>query len=299
MQQPEDTAKGFGLALSSYVLWGIFPIYFFLLRHVSALEVLVHRVIWSMLLLLLISALIKHPTKWYDLLKSKGVLVPCVFSTLFLSINWIIYIWAIANGMAIEGSLGYFINPLISVLMAVIFLGERLNKYQLTAILFALIGVLFLVFKVGEFPWVALSLALSFGTYGLIHKKFEVDAFAGLTLETIIAAPLAITYMGYLFAVGQNFFLTVDWQTDILLLAAGVITSLPLLLYLASLPQLRLSTVGLLQYIAPTLQFSVAIYILNEPFNRDKFIAFCIIWTGLLIFCFDTIRQRRLRNNPK
>ncbi len=121
MQQPEDTAKGFGLALSSYTLWGIFPVYFFLLRHVSAFEVLVHRVIWSMLLLLLISAFIKNRTKWYDLLKTKETLVPCMLSTLFLSANWLIYIWAVANGMAIEGSLGYFINPLISVLMAVVF----------------------------------------------------------------------------------------------------------------------------------------------------------------------------------
>jgi len=291
MQQSEDTVKGFGLAVSSYVLWGIFPIYFFLLRHVTAFEVLVHRVIWSMLLLLLISAFINRQTKWYDLLKTKEALIPCLFSTLFLSINWVIYIWAVANSMAIEGSLGYFINPLISVLMAVIFLGERLNKYQLSAIGFAVIGVLFLIFKVGEFPWVALSLALSFGIYGLIHKKFEVDAFAGLTLETIIAAPLAIAYLTFLFVTGQNAFLSTDWQTDSLLLAAGIITSLPLLLYLASLPQLRLSTVGLLQYIAPTLQFLVAVYILNEPFN--------IIWIGLFIFSFDTIRQRRLRNkNP-
>ncbi len=163
--------------------------------------------------------------------------------------------------------------------------------------MFAVIGVLFLIFKVGEFPWVALSLALSFGIYGLIHKKFEVDAFAGLTLETIIAAPLAMIYLLYLFVVGKNSFLAIDSQTDTLLLAAGIITSLPLLLYLASLPQLRLSTVGLLQYTAPTLQFLVAIYILGEPFNQDKLIAFCIIWIGLLIFSFDIIKQRRLRNS--
>ena len=296
MAQNEDTAKGFWLALSSYSLWGIFPIYFYWLRHVSAVEVLVHRIIWSMLLLLAISFFIKNRTKWYELFKSRATLIPCLFSTLFLSTNWLIYIWAVGNGMAVEGSLGYFINPLISVVMAVLFLDERLNRYQVTAIVFAVVGVLFLVVKVGEFPWVALSLAFSFGMYGLIHKKFEVDAFAGLTFETVIAAPLAIAYLAYLFGAGQSSFLSINWQTDALLLAAGVITSLPLLLYLASLPELRLSTVGLLQYTAPSLQFLVAIYILGEPFNQDKLIAFCIIWAGLLVFCFDIIRQRRLRN---
>ena len=299
MQQNEDTARGFWLALCGYLLWGIFPIYFYLVRHVSAPEILAHRVIWSMVLLLAISIFIDNKTTWYQLLKSKQTLIPSLFSTLFLSTNWLIFIWAIGNERAVEASLGYFINPLISVLMAVVFLHERLNIYRLIAIVLAVFGVMFLVFKVGEFPWIALTLAITFGTYGLIHKKYDVDAFAGLTLETIIAAPLAIFYMCYLFLTDQNSFLSLNWQTDGLLLSAGVVTSLPLLLFLAALPQLRLSTVGLLQYIVPTLHLLVAIYIFKEPFNSDKFLAFCIIWTGLLVFSFDTIRQRQLKNKFK
>ncbi len=294
-----DTAKGFWLAFAGYSLWGIFPIYFYLVRHVSAPEVLAHRIIWSMVLLLCISYLFKSKVKWHQLVKSASTLVPCLFSSLFLSTNWLIFIWAIGNQMAIEGSLGYFINPLISVLMGMIFLGERLNKYQIIAISFAFIGVLFLIFKVGQFPWVALSLAITFAIYGLIHKKYGVDALAGLTLETIIAAPLAVLFMVYLFACEQNAFLAINHWTDSLLLMAGIVTSLPLLLFLSALPLLRLSTVGLLQFIVPTLHLLVAIYVLAEPFNQNKFFAFCIIWTGLLIFSFDTIRQRRLRNKSK
>ena len=296
MKQNEDTVKGFWLAISGYLLWGIFPIYFHLVRDVSALEVLSHRIIWSMVLLLAIGVFLGKRKKWHDLIKSRKTLVPCIFSALLLSVNWLIYIWAVANQMVLEGSLGYFINPLISVLMAVVVLGERLNKFQLTAIVFALSGVLFMILKVGYVPWVALSLALTFATYGLIHKRYSIDAFAGLTLETILCVPLAIAFMAYLFSVEQQAFLATSWRTDALLLAAGIITTLPLLLFLASLSNLRLSTVGLLQYIVPSLHFFVAIYILNEPLSDDKLITFCLIWFGLLIFTYDIVRQRRLKN---
>lgn len=296
MQQNEDTVRGFWLALSSYLLWGVFPIYFYLLREVSAAEVLTHRIIWSMILLLAINFFRAGRSQWYQLAKSRNTLLPCLFSALFLSLNWLIYIWAVANGRAIEASLGYFINPLISVAMAVVFLGEKLNKFQLTALGLATAGVAFMVFKVGEMPWIAFSLALSFGTYGLIHKRFAVDPFSGLTLETVIISPLAIGYLTYLISIDKHAFLTSGWQVDGLLLAAGLITTMPLLLFLASLPQLRLSTVGLLQFTAPTLQMLVAIFVLGEVLSRDKLIAFCIIWLGLLVFCYDVFLKRRLKN---
>ena len=299
MQHNEDTAQGFWLALSGYILWGIFPIYFYILREVSAPEVLVHRIIWSMLLLLVIGFFRKQNISWQQLATSRESLVPCLFSALFLSINWLIFIWAVANGNAIQGSLGYFINPLVSVMMAVFFLGEKLNKYQAIAICLAITGVAYMVLKLGEIPWIALSLAFSFGIYGLIHKRFAVDAFAGLTLETIIVAPLAAVYMVYLFSVEKNAFLAISWQIDVLLLLAGIITSLPLLLFLASLPLLRLSSVGLLQYIVPTLHMFVAIYILGETLNRDKLITFSFIWLGLIVFSYDIFRQRQSRNRLK
>ena len=299
MQNNEDTARGFWLAMSGYILWGVFPIYFYVLRDIAAAEVLVHRIIWSMVLLLVVGLFINNKIKWQDMARSRQLLIPCLFSSLFLSLNWLIFIWAIANGNAIESSLGYFINPLVSVMLAVIFLNESLNKYQLLAICFAVAGVAYMVIRLGEMPWIALSLAFSFGIYGLIHKRFALDAFAGLTLETIIVAPLAVIYMTYLFMYGKNSFLAINLQTDFLLLLAGVITSLPLLLFLASLPLLRLSTVGLLQYTVPTLHMFVAIYIIGESFSREKFIAFCFIWLGLLIFSYDIFRQRRLKNKQR
>jgi len=291
-----ETARGFWLALSSYALWGLFPMYFYALRDVSPGEVLVHRVAWSMVLLLIASSAMRGLQRWTDLLRSREALLPCVFSALLLSTNWLVYIYAVGNGMALEASLGYLINPLVSVVMAVLLLNEALNRYQWVAIVLAVIGVGFLVVKVGELPWVALTLAFLFGTYGLIHKKYAIDAFSGFTLETVLLTPVALSYLGYLFFTGQNAFLTAGWQTDGLLLAAGIVTSVPLLLFLMSLPQLRLSTVGILQYIAPSLQFLVAVYVLGESFSRDKFIAFCIIWLGLLVFSGDVIRQRLRKN---
>ena len=294
MQQSEDTARGFWLAMSGYILWGVFPIYFYILREISAPEVLVHRIIWSMLLLLTIGFFRKGKINWFDLIRSRESLIPCIFSGFFLSINWLIFIWAVANGNAIQSSLGYFINPLVSVVMAVLFLGERLNKFQILAIGFAVVGVTYMTLKQGELPWIALSLAFSFGIYGLIHKRFAVDAFAGLTLETILVAPMAIAYMSYLFINGDHALFAINWKIDVLLLLAGVVTSLPLLLFLASLPLLRLSTVGLLQYTVPTLHMLVAIYIFGENFNQDKLVAFSFIWLGLLLFSYDVFRQRKL-----
>lgn len=296
MQQSVDTAKGFWFALTGYLMWGIFPLYFFLVKDVPPMEVLVHRVLWSMLLLLLISFFLKTKQTWRDVFKSKQALLGSAICSLILCFNWLIYIWAVGNNMALEGSLGYFINPLVSVLLAVLFLGERLNKTQLLAIAFASVGVLYLVFKAGEVPIVALALAVSFALYGLLRKRFSIDAFAGLTVETMLIAPFAAAYMIYLATSGNARFLNVDWQTDSLLLSAGVITTVPLLFFLASLPLLRLSSVGLIQYIAPTLQFFMAVYILKESFNQDKLVAFVFIWCGLIVFTMDVVAQRRKLN---
>lgn len=293
MQQSLDTSKGLWLAIAGYVLWGIFPLYFFALRDVPPTEVLAHRLLWSMCLLLLISVFYKFKVSWLSVLKSKRMLAACALSTVLLCTNWLVYIWAVGNSLALEGSLGYFINPLVTVLLAVVFLGERLTKLQLLALLLAGLGVCYLIYTVGQIPIVALTLALSFGAYGLVRKVFAIDAFAGLTVETILATPFAIAYLIYLFVTDNLYFLHHTWQQDFLLLSAGAITTLPLLLFLSSLSLLRLSTVGLLQYIAPSMQFIVAVYILHEPFNDDKFIAFSLVWLGLIVFSVDILKTRR------
>ncbi|MEM7256085.1 MAG: EamA family transporter RarD [Pseudomonadota bacterium] len=291
----QDTANGLWMTLCSYVLWGAFPVYFYWLRHVSATEILAHRILWSLVLLLLFGVITGvHP--WRGVIASRRNVAVCLVSALLLSVNWLIYIWAIGNGRALEGSLGYFINPLVSVLLAVVVLNEALSKLQLVAILMATVAVLYLTFMVGEIPWVAISLAFAFGAYGLIHKKYQINAIGGLTVETMLMAPFAAAYLVMLIGTSQNGFLAGDLTTDLLLLAAGPITSIPLLLYLKGLSRLRLSTVALLQYTVPSLQFLVAVYILNEPLSREKLLSFVLIWLGLLIFSVDILQQRS-RNN--
>ena len=281
--------------MASYTLWGVFPIYFYWLRDVNAAEILAHRILWS-LVLLLTYGVVTATYPWQQILSNRINLWRCFLSALFLSINWLIYIWAVGNAMALEGSLGYFINPLISVLLAVVILKEALSRLQLIAIILACVAVLYMTVSLGEIPWVALSLAFAFGTYGLIHKRYQIDAIGGLTVETMLMAPLAIAYLLYLHTTDQMSFLNTSSTVDVLLLLAGPVTSIPLLLYLKGLSLLRLSTVALMQYIVPSLQFFVAIYILNEPLSGEKLIAFCIIWLALLIFSVDILRQRA-RNN--
>ncbi len=283
------------MAVASYTLWGVFPVYFYWLRDVSAVEILAHRIWWS-LLLLLAFGLLTGNYPWQPILASRAKLWRCFLSAVLLSVNWLIYIWAVANSMALEGSLGYFINPLVSVLLAVVILNEGLSRLQLVAIAMACVAVVYMIISLGEFPWVALSLAVAFGSYGLIHKRFKIDAIGGLTVETMLMAPFAIAYLVFLQINGQMSFLHTGIRVDLLLICAGPVTTVPLLLYLKGLSQLRLSTAALLQYLVPSIQFVVAIYILKEPLSSEKLIAFVIIWAGLLLFSIDIIRTR-FKNN--
>lgn len=297
---PESVSlSGLWLAFGSYVLWGIFPLYFFWLRSVSAPEVLSHRVIWSALMLILIDAIWRPKVRWFRLIQNRRLLLSCLVTAVFLSLNWLLYIWAISNGMALEGSLGYYINPLISVLLATVFLKERLDRPQMIALTLASIGVGYLIWKTGTFPWVAIGLALLFGGYGLLRKLNAIDAFAGLTIETVLVLPFALIYLLWLQSQGAMAFLSSGWQIDVGLLMAGAVTTAPLILFLLSLPKLNLVTIGLLQYIAPTLQFFVAIYWLDEPFDVDRFISFVFIWTGLVVFSGSQINKFRKQRSEQ
>lgn len=283
------------MALSGYMLWGVFPVYFFWLRDVSAPEILAHRILWSVVLLL-IYGIVTGARPWQRVFSHRGSVIACIVSALFLSVNWLIYIWAVSNEMALEGSLGYFINPLVSVLLAVVILGEPLSRLQLVAILMASFAVFYLTFLVGDIPWVAISLAFAFGAYGLIHKKYQIDAIGGFTVETMLLGPFALAYLSYLIFTSQSHFLAGSPKITWLLLCAGPVTSMPLLLYLKGLSKLRLSTVALMQYTVPTLQFVVAIVVLGEPLSIEKLFAFVLIWLGLIVFSID-ILKRRQRNN--
>ncbi len=248
------------------------------------------------MVLLVVFGLLARTYPWKRVFGNRRNVLACAASAVLLAVNWLIYIWAIGNQMALEGSLGYFINPLVSVLLAVVVLKESLSPLQMIAIALTGVAVCYLTFMVGEVPWVAISLALAFGAYGLIHKKYNIDAIGGLTVETFLMAPFAFIYLMFLVSGSQQHFLAGSARIDLLLLCAGPITSIPMLLYLKGLTRLRLTTVALMQYIVPTLQFVVAIYILNEPLSREKLVAFVLIWIALLVFSVDILKQRAHNN---
>ncbi|HPF57715.1 MAG TPA: EamA family transporter RarD [Candidatus Competibacteraceae bacterium] len=271
-------------ALGCFTLWGSFPLYFKLLQHVPALEVLAHRVLGSAVLLL---ALILTWGQWPALLaefRNRRRLGFYLLTALLISGNWLLYIWAVQMGRILEASLGYYINPLVNVLLGMLFLGERLNSRQLLAVLIAAMGVLVLVIGHGVFPWISLTLAFSFGSYGLLRKKAGHAPTLGLCVETVLIAPIALLF---LVAQGGGALGRVDGHTDMLLLGAGLVTVIPLLMFLQATQRLRLSTVGLIQYLTPTLQFLLAVAVYREPFTGIDQTAFGCIWLALALYSVD------------
>jgi chloramphenicol-sensitive protein RarD len=284
--RPALDSKAIGLlnALGCFTLWGSFPLYFKLLQHVPALEVLAYRVLGSAVLL---TALILAWGQWPALraeFRNRRRLGFYLFTALLISGNWLLYIWAVQNSRILEAILGYYINPLVNVLLGVLILGERLNPRQYIAVLIAAAGVLALVIGHGVFPWISLTLAFSFGGYGLLRKKAGHAPTLGLCVETMLIAPVALLF---LMAQGGGALGQVDGQTDALLLAAGLATVIPLLMFLQATQRLRLSTVGLIQYLTPTLQFLLAVVVYQELFTRIHQIAFGCIWLALALYSVD------------
>jgi chloramphenicol-sensitive protein RarD len=275
----------------AFVLWGIFPIYFKAVAAVPAPEVLAHRIVWSMVF---VGGLITIRRRWPAVaaaLANRRLLATLVLSASVVSINWVVYIWAVGEGRILGASLGYFINPLVSVVLGVVALGERLRTIQWAAVGLAVVAVGWQIVGFGTVPWVALTLAVSFGFYGLIRKVAKVDAFTGMFVETLVLSPLAVGYLVFVAVVGGGAFGRLGLQMDALLVAAGVITPLPLILFVAGAQRIRLSTVGLLQYIAPTGQFLLAVFLYDEPFTRDSLVTFALIWLALGLYTFDTLRH--------
>jgi chloramphenicol-sensitive protein RarD len=280
-------------ALGAYAFWGLLPIYFKALQQVAPLQIVAHRVIWSWVLLLgwlLLSA------QWRAF--RRRALDPLVLRTyvvagLLIAVNWLVYVWAVNNGFLVETSLGYFINPLVSVVLGVLVLGERLRPWQWAAVALAAAGVLYLSWSYGALPWIALTLALSFGLYGLVKKRGTLGAVHGLTLETAVLLPPAGAYLGYLHVAGEAAFLHLGPGTDLLLIAAGLITITPLLLFAAAARRIPLWLVGMLQYIAPTLQLALGVLIYGEPFTAVQLTGFGLVWAALALFSIDGLRARR------
>lgn len=292
---PPDSGAGLAYALLAFVLWGLFPLYFHALSAVPSIEVLAHRVIWSALLLAGWAAWRGRLGPILEEFRKPRRMGFYALTTLLISANWWIFIWAIQNGRVLEGSLGYYINPLVNVLLGVVFLHERLNPRQWLAIAIAAGAVLWLVVAKGVVPWVSLSLALSFGSYGLIRKMAGFDAMLGLTIETLLLAPLALAGMAWWMANGQASMGHLGPATDVLLLAAGVVTVAPLLCFLEAGLRLRLATLGIVQYITPTMQFVLGVFVFHEHFDPERGVTFVLIWLALAIYTLDALRQHRLR----
>jgi len=284
--------KGALSAFLAYVCWGIFPVYFKLLHEVSPFQTMTHRVVWSFLFLLLILAVRKEIGIFRKELSLKRFLIYLGAGTL-LAINWLTYVWAIAEGFVIESSLGYFINPLVSVLLGVIFLKERLRPAQWIPVGLAFIGVVYLTITFGSLPWIALVLAFSFGFYGLVKKIAPLGSLYGLTLETgAIFIPALIFLLVAEFS-GTGAFGHSSLLITILLALTGIVTAIPLLLFSTGARSVPLTTIGLLQYIAPTLQFLSGVLLFNEPFTTTRLIGFSIIWLALVIFTIENLGERR------
>jgi len=278
--------RGIIYALSAYIFWGLHPIYWKQLQHVPSIEIVSHRIIWS---LVFFSIIISSRKEWKGLLRkvkeceNKWILfVPAIL----IGSNWALYIWAVNAGYIIETSLGYFISPLISVFLGVFFLNESLRRYQWFAVFIASAGVLTMTFIYGQFPWISLYLAGSWGMYGLLRKKSPLSSVEGLTFEAALLSLPILIYIIYLTAVGGSSFLA-DTSTSLLLIGCGVTSGLPLLIFIAGARMIPLSLIGILQYVYPTLLFFIGAYIYGEPLNEAKIVGFIFIWLALIIYSIE------------
>ena len=290
--------RGILYGIGAYALWGFFPIYWKFLHDVPALQVIGHRIGWSFILLMAYILLTGHWREFRSAaFKWKTVGIYSIAAVL-LSFNWLIYVWGVNAGFIVETSLGYFINPLLSVLLGVLFLRERLRPWQWVPVGLAAIGVGYLTFVYGRLPWIALSLAFTFGFYGFVKKLSPLGSLYGLTLETGIVFPIALAYLAVIGFAGRGAFLQSGSLVDILLVGAGVVTTIPLLMFASAAKQIPLTVVGLLQYIAPTLQFLIGVLVYKEPFDLAHFIGFAVVWVALIIFAVESYLANRVPAQP-
>ncbi|MCR5886083.1 EamA family transporter RarD [Rhizobacter sp. J219] len=286
-------------AALAFALWGIFPLYFRQIATVPSGEILVHRIVWSLVFVLVVLALRRQWAWVKPVLRSPKVLLAFVASAVLLSANWLVYIWAVNNGHVIDASLGYFINPLVNVLLGYTVLHERLRRAQWVALGIAAAGVLWLTILAGHLPWIALALAASFGAYGLLRKVASLGALEGLTLETLLLAPIALAVLGLWMGQGTSVFPAPDASTNFWLIAAGPITAIPLLLFAAGARQISLTTLGLLQYIGPTIQLALGLWLFHEPFSAERLMGFALIWLALALYSAEGWWRSRTTPAPQ
>lgn len=284
-------------AALAFLCWGLFPIYFHALGDVPPTQILAHRMLWSLLFLLAVLGW-RRQWAWLEIVRKPRVLGSFIASAFLLSANWLVYIWAVTNGHVVESALGYFINPLVNIMLGYLILHERLRRAQWGAIALAAVGVAWLTWQAGTVPWIALALAFSFGAYGLLRKTAALGALEGLSFETMVLFPVALGYFVWLTLQGQNVFLNTDsLTTQALLVAAGPTTAIPLLLFASGARKIPLSVLGLLQYLSPTLQFLLGVWMFNEPFSGTRLVGFLFIWAALALFAAEGLLHHR-RQTP-
>lgn len=280
-------------AISAYAMWGVAPLYFKLIEQISADEILVHRVVWSTILLMLVVLLTKRWSRFVATISQPKVIFRLTVSAVFLGVNWYLFIWAVNNDHLLDASLGYYINPLFSVALGMIFLGERLRPWQLFAVVLALIGVLIQLVMIGSLPIISLVLAGTFSIYGLLRKKLPLDSFIALLIESLMLLPIALIYWLVFLKTNTSNLLDNAVSLNMLLVCAGLVTTAPLLCFSAATKRMTLTALGFFQYIGPSIMFLLATFYYQEPLYFAKLVTFACIWTALAIFSFDSVLARK------
>lgn len=289
----EDSLAGFLYALAAYLLWGFLPLYMKALAHVSPAEVIAHRILWSLPIAVAVILFLGRTADLKTALRTSRMLAMGATTAALISINWGIYVWAIGSGHALDAALGYYINPLFSVFLGRVLLGERLRPLQWVAIALATVAVAILTFEAGQLPIVALGLTLTWGLYAYLKKSLPIGPNQGFTLEVALLTPFALAYVAYLTVTGTGHFAVGDMRDTLLLFGCGVVTAVPLMIYANGAKGLRLSTIAMMQYIAPTMIFLTAVFIFDEPFGQARMIAFPMIWAALVLFTGSMLIGRK------
>lgn len=290
-----NAAGGMAFLLPAYLVWGLSPLFWKQLSHVSSFELLLHRTLWSLIFLLVIIFSQKRGAELVQIIKTPSTLGILSVTTLILAFNWYLFIWAVNHGEVLQASLAYYINPLIIVFLGMVVLKEKLRRLQKAALMIAGLGVAYYTLFLGQFPWIAIAIAISFAGYGLIHKMISVQPLPGLCIETLLLSIPSLGYLGGLYSDGTGAMLTINLTTDLLLVSTCLVTGLPLLFFTIGTKRSSLTTVGFTQYIAPCCSFMLAVFYYKEPFSHEKLVTFVLIWVALGIYTLDSIYQYRAR----
>ena len=289
---PDEARNGVILAFGAYLLWGLLPLYLKQIMDVPALQIVAHRMVWSLVLIVIVVLALGRLRGIRTALRTRGTFALLALSAILIANNWLLYTWAILNGHVLEASLGYFINPLVNVALGMVFLKEKLRRVQGVAVALAVCGVLVMLVAQGGAVWLSLALALSFGLYGLVRKVVAIDALGGLAVETALLGPVALAWLWWSAATGVGAF-GIDRTTDLLLMAGGIFTAVPLLLFAAAARRLKYTTIGLIQYLTPTLVFIQGVLLFGEKLTTVHFVTFGLIWAGLVVYAIDSLRAGR------